>query len=128
MADDAKKIGEIGWVDLTIPDATKVKDFYRSVVGWESKDFKVGDHTDYVVKSQSTKETVAGICHAVGSNAEQPPYWLIYIAVKDVQAAADAAVRNGGAIVAGPKGSGASRICVIKDPAGAVFGVMQGSE
>jgi uncharacterized protein len=128
MADDVKKIGEIGWVDLTIPDATKVKEFYNSVVGWEAKEFKMGDYADYVVKSPHTKETVAGICHARGSNANQPPYWLIYIAVKDVQASADAAVRNGGEIVAGPKGSGASRICVLKDPAGAVFAVMQGGE
>jgi hypothetical protein len=126
MADDVKQIGEIAWVDLTIPDATKVKEFYRSVIGWEAKEFKMGDYNDYVVASPHNKETVAGICHARGSNANQPPYWLIYIKVKNLEASLDAARRNGGEIVAGPKGSGASRFCVLKDPAGAVFAVMEG--
>jgi uncharacterized protein len=126
MADDVKKIGEIAWVDLTIPDAANVKEFYRSVIGWEAKDFKMGDYSDYVVKTPQDKETVAGICHARGSNADQPPYWLIYIKVKNLEASLDAARRNGGEVLTGPKGSSGARFYVLKDPAGAVFAVMEG--
>jgi len=27
-------VGRIGWLDLTVPDAPEVRDFYRQVVGW----------------------------------------------------------------------------------------------
>jgi len=30
----APELGKIGWVDLTVPDAEKLRDFYREVVGW----------------------------------------------------------------------------------------------
>ena len=42
MSDSKKsdaKIGVIEWCDLTVGDAEKVKDFYSSVVGWESSSY-----------------------------------------------------------------------------------------
>jgi predicted enzyme related to lactoylglutathione lyase len=34
MADDAKPgPGQIGWIDLTVPDAEAVRDFYQDVTG-----------------------------------------------------------------------------------------------
>ena len=32
-------VGSIKWFDLTVPDATAVRDFYRDVVGWTAVDF-----------------------------------------------------------------------------------------
>jgi predicted enzyme related to lactoylglutathione lyase len=29
-------VGRIAWIDLTVPDAVGVRDFYRHVVGWGS--------------------------------------------------------------------------------------------
>jgi predicted enzyme related to lactoylglutathione lyase len=126
MANEVKDIGEIVWVDLTIPDAEKVREFYLSVVGWEVSAFDMGDYSDYVTMTPHKKESVAGICHARGSNANLPPSWIIYIKVKNLDASLDAARANGGEIVAGPKEFGAARFCVLKDPAGAVFAVMEG--
>jgi uncharacterized protein len=124
MAQD-KKVGEIVWVDLTIPKAEKVKDFYLSVTGWEADAFKVGDYDDYVVKTPEDKDTVAGICHTRGENAALPPAWLVYIKVKNLDASLAAAREKGGEILAGPKAFGDSRYCVLKDPAGAVFAVIE---
>jgi predicted enzyme related to lactoylglutathione lyase len=28
------KLGNIGWIDLTVPDAEAIRDFYRHVTGW----------------------------------------------------------------------------------------------
>jgi len=28
------EIGSLGWFDLTVPDAEKVRDFYSKVIGW----------------------------------------------------------------------------------------------
>lgn len=126
MANDVKEIGEIVWVDLTIPNADKVQEFYLSVTGWEADEFKVGDYSDYVITTPHNKQTVAGICHARGNNADLPPHWLIYIKVRSLEASLDAARRNGGEILAGPKQIGGARFCVLRDPAGAVFAVIEG--
>ena len=126
MAKDVKEIGEIIWVDLTIPDAGKVRDFYLAVTGWEATEFQMGDYSDYLINTPGNKETVAGICHARGVNATLPPAWLIYIKVQSLEASLAAARSKGGEIVAGPKQIGGARFCVLKDPAGAVFAVMEG--
>jgi uncharacterized protein len=126
MANDVKEIGEIVWVDLTIPNAEKVRDFYLSVTGWEANEFNMGDYSDYVITTPDNKRTVAGICHARGDNAALPPYWLIYIKVRSLEASLAAAQRNGGEILAGPKQFGAARFGVLRDPAGAVFAVTEG--
>jgi uncharacterized protein len=126
MSGDVKEIGEIVWVDLTIPNAEEVGAFYASVTGWEANAFKMGEYSDYMIAKPESKETVAGICHARGSNADLPPYWLIYIKVESLDKSMEAARQLGGEVLAGPKSFGAARFCVLKDPAGAVFGVIEG--
>jgi hypothetical protein len=126
MAGDEKEIGEIVWVDLTVPDAAGVREFYLSVTGWDSHEFKMGDYSDYVVATPGKNQTVAGLVHARGENADLPPYWLIYVKVKSLEESIKAARASGGEILAGPKNLGDARFCVLKDPAGAVFGIIEG--
>ena len=73
----------------------------------------------------SSGEAVSGICHALGSNAELPPGWLIYIVVADVEASASSCVENGGKVLVQPKGLAGGRFCVIRDPAGATAALYQ---
>lgn len=122
----SSKIGEIAWIDLTIPNAKEVRQFYESVTGWDSSEFEMGDYSDYVVASPESKETVAGIVHAKGENADLPPYWVIYIKVKSLEESLEAAEKQGGTLLAGPKSFGEARFCILKDPAGAVFGIIEG--
>ncbi len=128
MANEAKEVGEIVWVDLTVPDATKVREFYLSVTGWESDEIKMGDYNDYMIKTPRKKDTVAGLCHAKGANAGLPAAWLIYIKVRNLDASMAAAKAKGGQVLAGPKQFGASRFCVLRDPAGAAFAVIEEGE
>lgn len=126
MASDPKDIGKVVWVDLTVPNAEKLREFYLSVIGWETDEFKMGDYSDYVIKTPHDKETVAGLCHARGDNANLPPHWMIYIKVRSLEASVAAAQRNGGEVLAGPKQFGGARFCVLKDPDGAAFAVIEG--
>ena len=86
------KIGTISWVDLTVPDAGALRDFYRDVVGWTPVDVEMGAYNDYCMNAPgdgtTDEQTVAGICHARGANASLPPQWLVYINVADLQALA----------------------------------------
>ena len=115
------KMGTIGWIDLTVADATGVRDFYAQVIGWAPSPVPMGGYDDYSMVAAGTGEPVAGVCHARGSNADLPPQWLIYITVPDVDASASRCVELGGKVLAGPRGMGSyGRYCVIEDPAGAV--------
>jgi len=38
---DKSDIGTFGWVDLTVPDTERVRDFYKSVVGWDHQNVPI---------------------------------------------------------------------------------------
>ena len=124
MAETNNKTGTIGWIDMTVDDATGVRDFYETVTGWQSEDVNMGDYSDFVMKA-SNGGGVAGICHARGSNADLPPGWLIYITVDDVDKSAAACEMNGGKVIVRPRGVAGGRFCVIEDPAGACAALYQ---
>ncbi|WP_219412842.1 VOC family protein [Pseudonocardia nigra] len=114
------KIGTFVHLDLTVPDAPGLRDFYADVVGWKPE--PLGD--DWMMLA-ADGTPAAGVCHARGENADLPPQWLAYIAVDDLDASLAAATRRGGEIVAGPKGEGPGSYAVIRDPAGAVLALIR---
>src|SRR4051794_14615290 len=114
MLDDTP--GQIRWVDLTVPDATRLRDFYESVVGWTASPVSLGTHEDWSMSPPAALEPVAGICHARGINASLPPVWLIYITVADLAASMEECKSRGGEVVFGPRNFGPDgQWCVIRD-------------
>jgi uncharacterized protein len=125
-ASEAPSFGAIAWADLTVPDAAKVRDFYKAVVGWDAAPVPMGTYNDFQMNLQGTDQPVAGICHARGVNADLPAQWLLYVMVTDMDASILACTRNGGAVISGPRDMGAyGQLCVIRDPAGAVMALME---
>jgi predicted enzyme related to lactoylglutathione lyase len=116
--------GSIGWVDLTVPDAGRVRDFYSAVVGWTPTGLDMGGYEDFCMNAPGGA-TVAGICHSRGGNAGLPPVWLVYITVANLEASLKNTVERGGRIVAPPRSAGTGRYAVIEDPAGAVAALFQ---
>ncbi len=112
--------GAVAWVDLTVPEAARVRDFYLEVVGWEPSPVDMGGYEDYTMTLPGTDVAAAGVCHARGGNADLPPQWLIYVVVPDLAASAAGAERLGGAVLRRSR-----RYCLIKDPAGAVMMIYQ---
>ena len=122
---DKTQVGKIGWIDMTVDDADRVRDFYKAVVGWDSESVSMGDYSDYSMMMPANTEAVSGICHARGSNADLPSGWLIYIVVEDVEASAATCTENGGEIIIPIKGLAGGRFCVIRDPAGSTAALYQ---
>ena len=116
------KPGSIGWVDLTVADADSLRDFYADVVGWTVQSTAMGEYDDYTMLDGEGK-AVSGVCHARGENASQPPGWLIYVIVEDLDRSIERCRARGGEVVRGPVAMGAARYCVIRDPAGAFCGL-----
>lgn len=117
---DKLEIGTICWWDLTVENAENVRDFYKSVVGWESGDVEMDGYNDFNMIAPASGDAVAGVCHARGSNADLPPQWLVYIVVEDVDRSAGVCETLGGEVVISPRTTAGGRLCVIRDPAGAV--------
>lgn len=119
--------GKIGWVDLTVEDAPRVRDFYAAVAGWASQGLSMGDYDDFVM-SAADGSPQAGICHARGANAGIPAQWLVYITVTDLAASVAHVEALGGRIIQPTRTAGTSgRFAVIADPAGAVCALFEPS-
>lgn len=113
--------GTIGWIDMATENAEQIRDFYASVVGWESEAVPVEDHHDFVITPAGGTEPVAGICHNKGPNADVPGGWMIYIHVDDLSASLESCVSLGGEKVGEVRTmAGYGKSCVIKDPSGSM--------
>jgi len=118
-------VGKIGWVDLTVPEAGALRDFYAAVVGWRSEGVAMEGYEDYCMLP-AEGGAVAGVCHARGANAGLPAQWLIYVNVADLEASLHQCRARGGTVLREPRGLGAQgRFAVIRDPAGAVCALFQ---
>jgi predicted enzyme related to lactoylglutathione lyase len=122
---EAKPLGSITWQDLTVPDADALSAFYAAVCGWERAEHPMGDYVDYEMKLPGDGPTVAGICHARGTNASVPAQWLLYVSVPDVAEAARRCVERGGSVLDGPRPMGGGTFAAIRDPAGACLALWQ---
>jgi len=136
------KIGEMAWMDLSVANASEVKDFYQQVLGWKSESINmtggdesycdyamslpIEDEQDEQLKSHTTSPKLVkgtfstGICHAKGDNADMPATWLPYFLVANIDVAIMEVKTHGGALVTNIKSMGNERYIVIKDPAGAM--------
>jgi len=127
MSDSMKSeinLGAIEWCDLTVENAENVKDFYCSVVGWESSSASMGEYDDFNINLPSTGDTIAGVCHARGINSNLPAQWLMYVRVKDVSVSAIKCKELGGVVLNGPRKMGSEQFCVIQDPEGAILALV----
>jgi predicted enzyme related to lactoylglutathione lyase len=134
------KVGELGWMDLTVENADDVQKFYQKVVGWKSTAISMQDngdkYNDFVMTSEkvdekydksesNTQEFATGICHAKGNNSDIPAAWLPYFLVAELNSAIEQVKINGGVLITQVKYSGKDSYIIIKDPAGAMSALYQ---
>ena len=119
------RIGSVSWIDLTVADASGVRDFYEAVVGWTSTGVDCGGYEDFCMNRPEDGETVAGVCHQRGLNAGLPPVWMPYFIVEDLDRSLAAVRERGGEVIDGPREMGEGRACFVRDPAGACAALYQ---
>jgi len=122
--------GRIAWLDLTVPDASATRDFYRQVVGWSAQDVEMEDggerYADYAMLG-GDESPAAGICHARGVNDGLPPVWMIYLPVGDLTESLHRVEEEGGQVVLAKQGDdGSYAYAVIQDPVGARLALLPG--
>ncbi len=112
------KIGSMLWMDLTVPKAGEVKDFYEQVVKWKHEEVSMGEYSDYNMLAPDGT-IVTGICNKRGLNENIPSVWMPYIVVENIDESLEACKKLGGKIITPKQKMNKSTYCVIQDIAGA---------
>jgi len=128
--DASAPVGRIGWLDLTVPDPSTVRDFYREVVGWSVQEVEMTDgeerYVDYEMLDTDGRPA-AGVCHARGVNAGLPPVWMIYLPVNDLSESLRRVQEEGGTVVrVRQREDGDPAYAVVQDPVGSFFALVPG--
>ena len=115
-------LGDFSWHELLTGDVAGAFRFYSALFGWEKTGTAdlgppVGMYQEYGWKSRSL-----GGMYRQSADEPGPRRWRSYIKVRDAKAAADAAIRAGARILAGPmEVPGGDRVVMALDPQGAEF-------
>jgi predicted enzyme related to lactoylglutathione lyase len=114
--------GTLTWNELVTSDTAAAKRFYEKVFGWGTVTHGegAGAYTEFQVSGRS----IAGMMARPPEMPEGPPYWGVYFAVADTDAAAKRIGELGGKVVMPPRDIEPGRFAVASDPAGAMFQVI----
>jgi predicted enzyme related to lactoylglutathione lyase len=114
--------GALCWNELGSPDLEGSARFYGELFGWTTTPME-GD-MPYLIIRNTNGHSNGGIRPPMPPGA--PPFWLVYFAVEDIDAAVARVTEHGGAVLGEPTDIGIARIAVAADPQGALFALYDG--
>ncbi len=112
--------GQFFWYDLMTSNMDGARRFYAAVLGWAAQDSGVpgADYTVFTVGGVGA----LGLMPVPKEMAGAPPFWLGYVHVEDVDAAAARIEKLGGKMMRPPRDvPGVIRFCPVTDPQGGGF-------
>jgi predicted enzyme related to lactoylglutathione lyase len=113
--------GALSWNELASPDLDASPGFYRDLFGWEVESFEGGPMRYLTIKNGDT-----GNGGMRETQPQEPPHWLVYFAVDDIDASMSKVGELGGSTIAGPFDMSTGKIGIVQDPQGAVFALYSG--
>jgi uncharacterized protein len=109
------------WAELDVADPEAVTAFYAQVLGWSTDGEIVADHQGRIARCGEHPVAAFG-----SPGVATPPAWTLYLAVDDVDAAAEEIEELGGQVLHGPEDDRAGgRLLVALDAGGAVVGLWE---
>jgi predicted enzyme related to lactoylglutathione lyase len=116
--------GTIVWNDLNTRDMAVVADYYEALFGWKIDRSSENDSEYWSFEVDGEAE---GGIMLMGEQfpAEVPAHWLVYFAVDDARDIVEKAKALGGKAEMEPVEIPVCIFCVLSDPEGATFAVMQ---
>jgi uncharacterized protein len=116
--------GTWSWSELLTTDVEAAKGFYGDVFGWTTNTAGAGPSGEYT-EWQVNGRSVAGMMQKPPMMpAEVPPFWAVYFAVEDTDAAVARIAELGGTVLMAPMDIEPGRFSTVTDPFGAVFNVI----
>ena len=112
--------GAFCWAELIVPDQAGAKTFYEGLFGWKLKPGQ-GQESGYL-HIQNGENYIGGVPPVHHNSAGDPPHWLLYFAVADVDKAFQKAKDMRARVLLRPMDfEGGGRVAMLADPQGAVF-------
>ena len=124
------KHGTFCWNELASSNLGACKQFYAEIFGWQFKENAPMADCDgagmiYNEISVDGKKQFGGMFQMGKEFGDAPSHWMSYIAVDDVDAAAEKITALGGKICVPPMDiPDTGRFCVANDPSGATFSLI----
>jgi predicted enzyme related to lactoylglutathione lyase len=117
-------LGAPCWFDLSSSDIERAKSFYGELFGWTTVDTGP-EFGNYNIASKGGAD-LCGMAGKMPGMENVPDAWTTYLAVEDVEAAAEKVKAVGGQVMFEPMEIGdQGSMTVIADPSGAVVGLWQ---
>ena len=124
-AELATEPGTLTWNECQTRDPQAAADFYRDVFGHEIETADMGGSEYRVLKVDG--KSVAGMFSIPPEMTDLPPNWATTFAVEDADAAVRRAAELGAVVLVEPFDiPTVGRYAVLRDPVGAVFGILAG--
>jgi predicted enzyme related to lactoylglutathione lyase len=120
--------GTFCWIDLATHDPAAARTFYTALFGWRAEDSPMPEgQGSYIVLFAA--DARVGAIYPMGAQMKSlgvPPHWKQYIAVEDVDAAAERVEALGGKIHAAPCDiPDVGRMAAVADREGATFNLFR---
>lgn len=116
--------GSASWSELHSRDIDGAKPFYKRLFGWETRDAEMGGGMTYT-EFKADDTSVAGGTPLGPGEDNGPSYWLVYFGVEDVDQSTARATELGGTTLVPAMDFPGGRFSVVRDPQGAVFGLLR---
>ena len=117
--------GRFVWYELMTMDLAAARQFYDSVVGWNSTESPMPGHDYWTFKAGDTPVAGAMVLPEEARNMGAPPNWMGYVEVVDVDATASQVTASGGTVRVPPTDiPSVGRFAVIADSHGASIGLI----
>jgi predicted enzyme related to lactoylglutathione lyase len=114
-------VGSFSWHELMTTDHVKAFEFYRALFGWEKNgEMDMGGGATYLMYGRG-EAMYGGIYTATPEMTGVHPFWLVYIHVKDVGKAVEAATKAGAFVQRPRMEIPGGTIAILGDPQGAGF-------
>ena len=114
------------WNELVTDDQEACGKFYSDLFGWMRTEADAGPSGTYTLFQQEGKDVAGMMNPGTDLTKERGSCWYPYIEVSDAAATADRTRDLGGSVLAGPDDiPGVGRVCLLRDPTGGLFLVMQ---
>jgi predicted enzyme related to lactoylglutathione lyase len=118
-------VGTFCWEELHATDPEAAAKFYAGLLGYSVESQDMGPMGTYFILKRGDRQT-AGIMKKPPQVPQ--PYWLQYVAVKEVDASTRSAKELGASILIAPTDiPEVGRFSVVADPTGAVIGLFKGA-
>jgi len=121
--------GTFHWNELMTRDVQRAMKFYSETLGWSFRAMPTGDDSTYWL-AEIDGEPVAGLFDISGPEYKDvPESWMPYIAVDDVDARVEMAIKAGAKVMTPAFDvPDVGRIVMLREPGGAGVGWMTPAE